>query len=130
MIRPSTVACCVDVTGIDYLNYPIPRAARFHVVYTLRNWQDNLLVQVRTAGARPAAGHYHRQPICGVQQTGESVRSTINTASRFKGHPDLRRILNHWQFQGHPLRKDYPIEQGQICYETDSLEKEIRTRLR
>ncbi len=47
----------------------------------------------------------------------------------FQGHPDLRRILNHWQFEGHPLRKDYPIEKGQVCLETDSLEKEIRARL-
>ncbi|RZW14126.1 MAG: NADH-quinone oxidoreductase subunit D, partial [Desulfobulbaceae bacterium] len=47
----------------------------------------------------------------------------------FQGHPDLRRILNHWQFKGHPLRKDYDISQGQICYETDSMEREIRARL-
>ena len=31
--------------------------------------------------------------------------------------------------KGHPLRKDYPIEQGQVCYESDSLEKEIKARL-
>ena len=47
----------------------------------------------------------------------------------FNNHPDLRRILNHWQFEGHPLRKDYDIFKGQVCYDSDSLEKEIKARL-
>lgn len=118
----------LDVTGIDYLDYPDPQKARFSVVYTLRNWQDNLLVQVRCAVADPQDGVTSASHLWGSANWGER-EAYDQYGINFKGHPDLRRILNHWQFVGHPMRKDYPIEKGQICYETDSLEKEIKTRL-
>lgn len=118
----------LDVTGIDYLDYPQPQPTRFGVVYTLRNWRDNLLVQVHCPVPDPEAGIPSACHLWGSANWGE--REVYDQYGiRFTGHPDLRRILNHWQFQGHPLRKDYPIDRGQICYETDSLEKEIRTRL-
>jgi NADH-quinone oxidoreductase subunit C/D len=118
----------VDVTAVDYLDYPVQQATRFSVVYILRNWEKNMVVQVRTPVADSDTGI----------PTATHLWDSANWAERevfdqygiqFQGHPDLRRILNHWQFQGHPLRKDYAIEQGQICYETDSLEKEIKARL-
>ncbi len=118
----------VDVTAIDYLDYPVPQEARFSVVYTLRNWEENILVQVRTPVADPETGIPTATHLWGAALFGE--REVYDQYGiRFQGHPDLRRILNHWQFEGHPLRKDYPIEKGQVCLETDSLEKEIRARL-
>jgi NADH-quinone oxidoreductase subunit C/D len=118
----------LDVTAIDYLKYPVQQEARFAVVYTLRNWEKNMLVQVRTPVADPEVGIPSATSLWGSANWGE--RETYDQYGiRFQGHPDLRRILNHWQFQGHPLRKDYPIELGQICYESDSLEKEIKARL-
>ncbi len=117
-----------DVTAIDYLTYPNPPQARFAVVYTLRNWERNWLVQVRTPVADPEKGVPTCSGLWGSANWGE--REVYDQYGiNFTGHPDLRRILNHWQFQGHPLRKDYDIHQGQICYETDSMEKEIRDRL-
>ncbi len=118
----------IDVTAIDYLLYPQPREARFFVVYTLRNWQKNILVQVRTPVKDPAVGIPSATHLWGSANFGE--REVYDQYGiHFQGHPDLRRILNHWQFEGHPLRKDYPIEKGQVCLESDSLEKEIRARL-
>jgi NADH-quinone oxidoreductase subunit C/D len=118
----------VDVTAIDYLEYPQPQEARFRVVYTMRNWEDNLLVQVRTFVADPQLGVPTATHLWGAAIWGER-EAYDQYGINFQGHPDLRRILNHWQFEGHPLRKDYPIDKRQICYESDSLEKEIRTRL-
>ncbi|MEE4240983.1 MAG: NADH-quinone oxidoreductase subunit D [Desulfopila sp.] len=118
----------LDITAVDYLSYPGHQGVRFALVYTLRNWEKNRLVQVKTFIPDPAAG----------VPSATDLFEAANWAERevydqygihFKGHPDLRRILNHWQFQGHPLRKDYPIEQRQVCLETDSMEVPIRARL-
>ena len=98
------------------------------MVYTLRNWQKNWLLQVRTPVEDPEVG----VPTCTALWDAAmwAEREVFDQYGiNFQGHPDLRRILNHWQFKGHPLRKDYDIYQGQICYETDSMEKEIRARL-
>ena len=118
----------LDVTAIDYLDYPVAQEARFKVVHTLRNWRDNLVVQVCTPVADPDTGLPSATGLWDSANWGE--RETFDQYGiTFNGHPDLRRILNHWQFDGHPLRKDYPIDRRQICYESDSLEKEIRARL-
>ncbi|BHH85358.1 NADH-quinone oxidoreductase subunit D [Desulforhopalus sp. 52FAK] len=118
----------VDVTAIDYMDYPEQPEARFTVVYTIRNWEKALLIQVRTPVSDPETGVSSATHLWGSALWGE--RETYDQYGiNFQGHPDLRRILNHWQFKGHPLRKDYPIDKRQICYETDSLENEIRARL-
>ncbi len=118
----------LDITAIDYLTYPQPQDARFYVVYTLRNWQKNWLLQVRTPVADPEIGPPTVSGLWGAADWAE--REVYDQYGiRFTGHPDLRRILNHWQFVGHPLRKDYDIRKGQVCLETDSLEKEIKARL-
>jgi NADH-quinone oxidoreductase subunit C/D len=118
----------VDVTAIDYLEFPLPQETRFYVVYTVRNWKENILVQVRTPVKDPEVGISSAAHLWGSAIFGE--REVYDQYGiHFQGHPDLRRILNHWQFEGHPLRKDYPIEKGQICYESDSLEEPIRARL-
>ncbi len=118
----------LDITAVDYLTYPQPRDARFTVIYTVRNWEKNWLLQVRAAVSDPEAGLGTITHLWGAADWAErEVYDQYGIV--FKNHPDLRRILNHWQFEGHPLRKDYDIYKGQVCYEADSLEKEIRARL-
>ena len=119
----------LDVTAVDYLHYPEPQEARFYLVYTLRNWEKNTLVQVRIAVADPAIGVPTVTDLWASANWGE--REVFDQYGiNFIGHPDLRRILNHWQFQGHPLRKDYMIDKRQVCLESDSLEGPIRARLK
>jgi len=118
----------VDITAIDYRDFPDKQENRFHVVYTLRNWQENLLVQVRTPVEDPEIGVPTCTNLWGSANWGE--REVYDQYGiHFIGHPDLRRILNHWQFEGHPLRKDYDIAKGQVCFETYSMEGEIKERL-
>ncbi len=96
----------IDVTAVDrYEDDP-----RFEVVYHLWCHERNCLLRVKTWASQ------------GEPPTIPSVVGLWNTANWherecfdmfgivFEGHPDLRRILLWEGFDGHPLRKDYPVE--------------------
>jgi len=98
----------MDLCAVDYLG----ETPRFEVVYHLYSLSrtDRLRVKARVPEQPceidsvlevwPAANWMEREvwDLYGV---------------RFRGHPDLRRILLYEEFQGHPLRKDYPKERRQ-----------------
>jgi NADH-quinone oxidoreductase subunit C len=97
-----------DLTAVDYLG----RAPRFEVVYHLYSITHNQRVRVKASVPEspcqidsvvelwPAANWMEREvwDLYGI---------------RFRNHPDLRRILLYEEFEGHPLRKDYPKERRQ-----------------
>ena len=98
----------VDVTAVDYLG----RAPRFEVVYHLYalTHGHRLRVKIPVDEADP------------VVPSLTALWKAANWLERevwdmfgigFDGHPDLRRILMYPEFQGHPLRKDYPVGQRQ-----------------
>ncbi|MBY0261471.1 MAG: NADH-quinone oxidoreductase subunit C [Phycisphaerales bacterium] len=107
-----------DVGGIDYLNYPAKMPGRFGVVYNLISFKsdDRLLVKtfldpsLETTGTAvdPALELDSVTAIWpGAEWPEREVFDMFGI--RFRGHPDLRRILTWEEYPAHPLRKDYPL---------------------
>jgi NADH/F420H2 dehydrogenase subunit C len=98
----------VDVTAVDYLG----QESRFEVVYHLYSTQHNhrLRLKARVPDDNPTIASV--TPVWAGANWLE--RETYDMYGiRFAGHPDLRRIYLYDEFQGHPLRKDYPKEKRQ-----------------
>jgi NADH-quinone oxidoreductase subunit C len=120
----------IDIAGVDYPE----RAQRFEVVYNLLSLKHNQRVRVKVATDEAT-------PV-------PSVTSAFSTAGWFEreawdlygiffaDHPDLRRILTDYGFEGHPLRKDFPLtgfvevrydeEQKRVVYEPVRLPQDFR----
>jgi len=115
-----------DVVGIDYPDHP----QRFEINYLLRSWKNNhrVIVKVDVDEDEPVP------TATGVYRSADWHEREIFDllGVPFAGHPDLRRILCHHQFEGHALRKDYPIEQGQECSRPENLftDQDIKTAAR
>ena len=120
----------IDVSGVDYPD----RDPRFEVVYHLLSPRQNARVRVRIqvdeetpvpsiCEVFPGANWYERETydLYGIL---------------FSGHPDLRRILTDYGFDGHPMRKDFPLtgfvevryddEAKRVVYEPVRLTQEFR----
>jgi NADH-quinone oxidoreductase subunit C len=102
----------MDLTAVDYLKYPDREfGPRFEVVYHLYSLAHNhrlrLKVPVEEGAAVPSA--VALWPIADWFE--REVWDMFGV--RFEGHPDLRRLLMYEEFQGHPLRKDYPVNRRQ-----------------
>ena len=110
-----------DLTAVDYWPQEAPR---FHVVYQLYSYPHNLSLRLRV----PLDGNAPSLP------TVETVYPNANWYERevwdmfgirFEGHSDLRRILMPHDWEGHPLRKDYPLgyEEPQFSFNFDEIAK-------
>lgn len=120
----------VDICGVDYPE----QAERFEVVYHLLSLKHNFRLRVKittdeetpvpsTVGVYNAAGWFEREAwdMYGIM---------------FAGNPDLRRILTDYGFDGHPLRKDFPLTgyvelrydpaQQRVVYEPVKLTQDFR----
>jgi NADH-quinone oxidoreductase subunit C len=97
---------CVDVTAVDCLN--LKRAERFEVVVNLLDMDQRRRVRIRV----PVPESDPTLPSLfllwpGTEAMEREVWDMFGIA--FDGHPDLTRILMPEDWEGHPLRKDYPI---------------------
>ena len=98
----------VDITAVDYLD----RKPRFDVVYHILSLPFSRRLRLKV-------------PVEEGQTTLESLTPWWGSANwlerevwdmfgiHFAGHPNLKRILMYEEFQGHPLRKDYPVRKRQ-----------------
>jgi NADH-quinone oxidoreductase subunit C len=121
----------IDICGVDWP----AREKRFDVVYHLLSPRLNQRIRVKLMTDETT-------PVASVVE----VFAAANWFEReaydmygilFSGHPDLRRILTDYGFQGHPLRKDFPLtgyvevryddEQKRVVYEPVELTQEFRT---
>jgi NADH-quinone oxidoreductase subunit C len=121
----------IDICGADYPQ----RVKRFDVVYHLLSPKQNKRIRVKVEtdedtpvpsvfGVFPGADWYERET---YDLYGEL----------FSGHPDLRRLLTDYGFEGHPLRKDFPLtgfvevryddEAKRVVYEPVELKQEFRS---
>ena len=100
----------VDLTAVDW---PERGASgpRFDVLLSLRSTTKKHRVRVVTRVAEGASVPTLVEVYAGTNWAEREVWDMFGV--RFEGHPDLRRILLYEAFEGHPLRKDYPIEQAQ-----------------
>ncbi|XSG82479.1 MAG: NADH-quinone oxidoreductase subunit C [Methyloligella sp. ZOD6] len=96
-------ACLIDICGADYPE----RGDRFDVVYHLLSPALNhrIRLKVQTDEATPVPSLVEVFPAADWFE-----RETYDLYGvLFSGHPDLRRLLTDYGFQGHPLRKDFPL---------------------
>ncbi len=121
----------VDICGVDWPERP----ERFEVVYNLLSLKQNQRIRVKVSTDEDT-------PV----PSATALFSTAGWFEReawdlygilFSDHPDLRRILTDYGFQGHPLRKDFPLsgyvqvrydeEQKRVVYEPVKLTQEFRS---
>lgn len=98
----------MDLTAVDYLG----REPRFEVVYHLYSLTYNRRFRIKTLVSESECSVDSIVPIWISANWFEREAYDLYGII-FKGHPELRRILLYEEFQGHPLRKDYPIKKRQ-----------------
>jgi NADH-quinone oxidoreductase subunit C len=122
-------AMLLDVVGVDYLAYPGHRGERYAVLYPLKSLTFRHRVTIKVTVDEDA---------CVVPSIHELFKSA-DWAERetwdqygivFAGHPNLKRLLNHHEFVGHPLRKDYPCQKRQKLSTNDQMLDQLEARLR
>jgi len=110
--------CLTDLCGVDYPE----RKARFEIVYNLLSIRYNTRIRVKTSVDEVT-------PLDSVSD----VFQAANWWERevwdlfgvfFSNHPDLRRILTDYGFEGHPLRKDFPLS-GYVEVRYDETQKRV-----
>jgi len=99
----------IDLTCVDYSQYPILQPGRFAIVVTLLSATLGIKVQVKAF----VSADEPRIPSLtdlfeGAGWTEREVWDLYGV--EFLGHPDLKRILMPDDYEGHPLRKDYPLK--------------------
>ncbi|ASY62387.1 NADH-ubiquinone oxidoreductase chain C [Sinorhizobium sojae CCBAU 05684] len=120
----------IDICGVDYPQRP----ERFDVVYHLLSPRQNLRVRVKVSTAEDEPVPSATAVYPGADWFEREAYDMYGIL--FTGHPDLRRILTDYGFEGYPLRKDFPLtgfvqvryddEVKRVVYEPVELRQEFR----
>ena len=120
----------IDITAVDYPE----REKRFKIVYLLLSHENNLRILINI-------NIYEKTPVPSITKIFPSAnwmeREVFDMYGiSFKDHPDLRRILTDYGFEGYPLRKDFPLtghtevryseDKKKVIYEPVKLDQEYR----
>jgi NADH-quinone oxidoreductase subunit C len=122
--------CLIDITAVDWPS----RERRFDVVYHLLSPKHNarIRIKIETDEATPVPSVIEVFPSADWYE--REIYDLYGVV--FAGHPDMRRILTDYGFEGHPLRKDFPLtgfvelryddELKRVVYEPVRLTQEFR----
>ncbi len=120
----------IDICGVDYP----ARKKRFDVVYHLLSPSQNIRVRIKVATDADSPVPSATEIFQGANWFEREAYDMYGIL--FTGHPDLRRLLTDYGFEGHPLRKDFPLtghvearyddEQKRVVYEPVELRQEFR----
>lgn len=120
----------IDISGVDYPS----RENRFDVVYHLLSPRQNLRLRIRVMTDEETVVPSATPVFPGADWFERETYDLYGIL--FSGHPDLRRILTDYGFEGHPLRKDFPLtgfvevryddEVKRVVYEPVELKQEFR----
>jgi len=122
----------LDIAAVDnQARFPDaiePPTHRFEVVYILNSTRYNHRVRVKiqlpeTNPVAPTLTGLYASANWGEREAYDLM------GIRFEGHPNLKRILTHFKFEGHALRKDYPVDREQWLDETEPMTDELLARL-
>ena len=120
----------IDIAGVDYPS----RSMRFDIAYHLLSPRQNQRIRVKTATDEDTPV----PSVCGVFPGADWFEREAYDmyGILFSGHPDLRRLLTDYGFEGYPLRKDFPLtgfvevryddEAKRVVYEPVELKQEFR----
>lgn len=120
----------VDLCGVDYPE----RKARFEVVYHLLSPRQNARIRIKLSVDASTTVPSVVEVYPGADWFEREAYDMYGIL--FTGHPDLRRLLTDYGFEGHPLRKDFPVTgfsevryddaQKRVVYEPVELRQEFR----
>lgn len=120
----------IDIAGVDYPE----REERFEVVYHLLSPRLNARIRIKISTDEDTAVKSATDLYPGANWFEREAWDMYGIL--FSGHPDLRRLLTDYGFEGHPLRKDFPLtgyvevryddEVKRVVYEPVELRQEFR----
>ncbi len=118
----------IDLAGIDYLSYPGHDGPRFGVIYLFKSTVFNHRVKIKILLEEDDVAV---PTLTGLYKIADWMEREVfdQIGVTFTGHPNPKRLLNHHEFVGHPLRKDYPCQKRQKLSMNDPLIDQMEARL-